>query len=248
MHVETEFAQLLTRLVPGCDSQWIPASLEQVEEFENLAGQPPPSFYRWFLMTMGRSMGALSTPRRDMSIETLLSIYRDGFTPPHPKLLLIGCEPDEVMPNYLYCDLDRRIRNDALVCSFDPSGGPRQDEFETLREDLAWGVFVRALIKDRPLRCAGRFTDSGRDVLGKLEPVLGRLGFETLHRTGPCCGLYAREDVALDCIVPPTHRGQPYMFFKLGGEELAIRRVLGAIGTETSLEVSVKRWTPPLAG
>jgi hypothetical protein len=248
MHVETDLAHLFNRLVPGCEAQWVPASLEQIEEFEELVGQPAPPFYRWFLMTMGRSMGPLSAPRRDMRIETLLSIYRDGFTPPYPKLLLVGSEPDDVMPIYLYCDLNRRVRDDALVCSLDPRGGSRQDEFETLREKIAWGVFGRALLKGRPLQCAGRFTDSGCDVLGKLEPVLGSLGFETLHHTGPRCGLYAREDVALDCIVPPADHRQPYMFFEFGGDELAIRRVLGAIGTETVLEVSVQRWTPPLAG
>ncbi|WP_146658424.1 SMI1/KNR4 family protein [Enhygromyxa salina] len=245
MHVETEFEALLERLVPGCGAHCVGASLAEIDELEAFVGQPLPPFYRWFLTKMGRNMGPLGYPRVDMSVGTLLSIYRSGFKPPRASLLLVASEADDIMPMYMFCDLAKRTRDDALVCSYEKNGGVRQDEAETLREDIAWGVFIRSRFPGSQ-QCSGMFRDEGGDVLGSLEPVLERFQFETLHRSGPRCGLYECENAALDCVVPPGDGFEPDMSFTLRGDETTIRSILGVIGVETSLAIRIERWTPPL--
>ncbi len=220
---ETQLVELLQRLVPGCEQQWVGADPDEIDEYEYHVDQPLPEFYRWFLMTMGRRMGPLAYPRLDMNIETLLGIYRSGYQArrsPNIKMLLVGKDPHEVMPSHYYCDPSRPTRNDALVCTSHPHGGQFQDEFETLREALAWHTFYRYRIKDRQHVCSGDFSHPGRRPLDEIEPALKDLGFETYHRTGLCCGLYAREDIALQCNIVHTKDPQPYIFFTFGGDEV----------------------------
>jgi hypothetical protein len=250
MHVENDLIELFQRLVPGCDRQWEGADEDQIDEYESYIGQPLPAFYRWFLMTMGQHMGPLVYPQLDMSIETLLAIYRSGYRAQrdaNTTMMVVASDPDEVMPTYYYCDLSRPARNDALVCCSHPQGGHLQDEFETLREALAWHAFYRHRIKVQKQVCSGTFKHPGRHLLDEIEPVLKDVGFETYHRTGTLCGLYARDDVAVACDIMPTKAPRPYIFFTFGGEELSIRHTLGLIGTKTTVSITVKRWDPPLS-
>jgi hypothetical protein len=82
--------------------------------------------------------------------------------------------------------------------------------------------------------------------LDEIEQVFESLGFETHHRSGSSCGLYAREDMAICCGISPTDAPRPYMFFTAGGDELGIRSALGKIGTDTSVSVVIDRWSPGL--
>lgn len=249
MHVEKQLVELFQRLLPGCDQQWVGADPEEIDEYEYHIGQPLPPFYQWFLLTMGRSMGLLTHPRLDTRIETLLAIYRRGYQArrsPNATMMVVASDPDEVMPAYYYCDLSRPTRDDTLLCRSPPRGGHLQDVSETFREFLARLMFGRYMLNGRKQLCTGDFSHSSRWPLDEIEPVLKDLGFETYHRTGPRCGLYAREDVAVQCDIVPTKEPQPYIFFTLGGDELSIRQVLGLIGTKTAVEINVNRWDPPL--
>lgn len=198
---------------------------------------------------MGQDMGLLTHPRLDMRIETLLAIYRTGYQArraPGATMMVVASDPDEIMPTYYFCDLSRPIRDDAFVCCSHPRGGHLQEVSETFRELLARLMFGRHMMNGRKQLCSGDFNHPSGRLLDEIEPVLKDLGFETYHRTGPRCGLYAREDVALQCSIVPTKEPQPYMFFTFGGDEMSIRHVLGVIGTKTTVEINVERWDPPL--
>jgi hypothetical protein len=247
---EKQLVELFQRLVPGCEQQWVGADPDEIDEYEYHVGQPLPEFYRWFLLTMGRSMGPLTHPRLDTRIETLLSIYRSGYQArraSNTAMMVVARDPNEVMPAHYHCDLSRPIRNDAHLCRSPPRGSHLQDVSDTFREFLARLIFGRHMLNGREQLCSGDFSHSGRRPLDEVEPVLRDLGFETYHRTGPRCGLYAREDVALKCNIVPTEDPQPYIFFTFGGKELSIRHVLGQIGTKTTVQAKVDRWDPPLS-
>jgi hypothetical protein len=249
MHLESELEVWLRRMVPGCEDHWIGASSAEIETIEFHAGRPLPHFYKWFLATMGRDMGPLGVPGRDMSVSTILSVYKQGFTPYDPNLFLIEVDSDEVMPSYIFYDFSRPARDDALVCSCAPEGGFRYDEFETLRERLAWGTFIRFRDRGCTAKVAGTFVDSSCSLLENLDPILKSLRFSKVIRSGVFCGIYDRNDAGLRCSVPPGREQKPYMFFDLVGNDQAIlRTVLGTIVTETSLEVEIEKWDPPLPG
>ena len=71
---------LLRRLVPGVDKTWRGAARADIDAIEEHADRELPDVYRWFLETMGESMGALAYPSLDFSARRMLAAYRsDGI-------------------------------------------------------------------------------------------------------------------------------------------------------------------------
>ncbi|GEL75633.1 hypothetical protein MVI01_74170 [Myxococcus virescens] len=242
-----EMEDLLLRIVPGLSEQWQGASPEMIAHIERLAGRPLPPLYLWFLRRMGRCMGALTYPSLDFSAERILRCYAEKAIHPDPRFLLIGYESDEMMPLHLFYDFDAPARDDALVTERYANGGELHDRFETLSEMLAWGALLKFRVNTMPQRCEGMLSCDDPDLLSQLDPVMFSLGFTKPITTGPRCGLYERNDAVLICERTPREELLGNQAFTLGGRDAGVlRKLLGRLTTESSLEAEVDEWTPAL--
>jgi len=237
---------LLQSLIPDLASQGEGASEGQIERIERIAGRPLPSFYRWFLMRMGRSMGALAYETIEFTAERVLSCYAENEARPDPRFLLIGYDTDEMAGMHVHYDFDHPARDDARVVKRSTLGGSAHPQYETLREMLAWGKFLRYRVERHPQCCRGLLVDQDKDVLAHLRPVLASMGFVEPIATGRCCALFQRAEAALATSSAPDDEPK-YHLFRLGGREMGtLRKILGVISQETQLEVEVKTWSPPI--
>ncbi|MCY1041610.1 SMI1/KNR4 family protein [Corallococcus sp. bb12-1] len=244
---ESELESLLLRVVPGLADQWQGATPDEIEQIEHLAGRPLPSFYRWFLSRMGNSMGRLAYPTLDFSAQRALACHAEKWVASEPRFLFIAYSSDEVMPLHAFYDLEAPARADALVTVRDALGNEQHDRFETFREMLAWGAFLQFRVGIMPQQCEGMITGEPAGLLSRLDPVMNRLGFTQPVPTGTYCRLYERADAAMICSSPPSADFEGSQVFTLGGgDEGTLRRILGEIATEPSLEVEVDEWTPKL--
>jgi hypothetical protein len=244
-HSETALEKLLLRLVSGTRESWEGAPDSEIEQLEAIAGRALPSFYRWFLSQMGRSMGPLSYPTVDFTAQGILGVYATARMAPDPRYLLIGYEHDELTPLHYFYDLDDEAREDALVVRMLTPADETHDQFETFREMLAWGELWTRRVEPAPQQCRGTLR-GGADLQARLEPVLRRLGFDVPIETGPSCGLYEREDAVFLCTGTP-HDTPGKQTFGLGGRDAPrLAQILGEIASESSIDVSLSGWTPPL--
>jgi hypothetical protein len=238
---------LLLRIVPGLAEGWQGVTPDVIGQVERLAGRPLPSFYRWFLRRMGQSMGPLAYPTLDFSARRVLACHAERLIVSEPRFLLIGYESDEMMPLHLFYDLDTPARGDALVTERDARGGELYDQFETLREMLAWGALLKFRIGRMQQKCGGLISGDEEDLLSRLDPLMLSLGFTKPIVTGPYCGLYERPDAALVCMSTPREELDGSQAFTLGGSNAGVlRRIMGEMTTEGSLEIEVNEWTPAL--
>jgi hypothetical protein len=245
--LELELEEFLLRVVPGLAAQWQGTTPDEISQIERLVDRPLPPFYRWFLSRMGQSMGPLAYPRLDFSARRVLACYAEKLVVPHPRFLLIGHESDEMMPLHVFYDLDFPVRADARVTKRHALGGDLHDQFETLREMLAWGALLNFRVGKMPQRCRALLTGDDPDILSHLDPVMEGFGFTRPVPTGPCCGLYERPDAVMACNKTPRDEPEAIMVLKLGGRDSGtLRRILGAIAAESSLRLKVREWDPPL--
>ena len=247
--VESALEQLLLRVVPGLATAWRGASASEIERLQAIAGQPLPALYRWFLERMGASMGPMRYPTLDFSASGILSVYGSGRIQPHPRFLLIGYEHEEDAPLHYFYDLERPARGDALVLRMLTPQDERHEQleqFETLREMLAWGELWAHRVEHAAQQCRGALHAPGGDLQGRLAALLGPLGFHAPVETGAFCGLYERADVVLLCSGPPD--GEPNTQpFSLGGADTGrLALVLSSIAGDGSIEVTPSAWLPPL--
>jgi hypothetical protein len=244
---EVGIESLLRRLAPGFDTQCVGAAPDAIDRIEGTAGRPLPEFYRWFLSRMGDNMGPLAYGTLDFSASTILSCYEQRIVLPNPRLVLIAFENDEIDPKHLFYDLEHPERNDARVVKRYAAGGELSKQFETLREMIAWGQFLRYGLSQFAQCCRGIFTDERADVLAHLDPVMARLGFSIPVTMGPFCRIYEGPEMALISSAEPSDRPVKYHYFRVGGANAgAIRKLFGAIATETSIEVTESEWKPSL--
>ncbi|WP_246356934.1 SMI1/KNR4 family protein [Pyxidicoccus fallax] len=245
--LEPELEAFLLRIVPGLAEAWRGCTPEEIAQVELIAGRPLPSFYRWFLSRMGRSMGPLAYPTLDFSAQRVLACYADGLISTDPRFLLIAYETDEMMSEHLFYDFSASTREDALVTRRDAEGGPLSDMFSTLREMLARGALFRFRVRKMPQQCDGMVRGNNPDFLSHLDSAMSRLGFTKPISTGHRCRLYDRPDAAMICDGLPRGGVENRLSFTLGGSsDGALRRILGEVAMEPSLEVKVYRWTPEL--
>lgn len=244
---ESELETLLLRIVPEFAAQWQGVTPGEIEQIEQLAGRPLPPFYRWFLSRMGKSMGRLAYRILDFSAQRVVACYAEKLVAPDPQFLFIGYNSDEVMPLHAFYDLEAPARADALVTVRDALGNERHDRFETLREMLAWGAFLQFRVGTMPQQCEGTITGEHPGLLSRLDPVMSSLGFTQPVPTGPYCRLYERPDAAMVCSSPPSAACEGSQVFTLGGGDAGtLRRILGEIATDSSLEIEVDEWKPEL--
>jgi hypothetical protein len=244
--VEPALEALLLRIVPQLADRWAGASASQVSELEAIAGRPLPDFYHWFLSRLGKSMGPMRYPTVDFSAQGVLSAYASGAIEPDGRFLLIGHERDELMPLHYFYDLDRPARGDALVVRMLTPRDERHEQFETFREMLAWGELWAQRIEPAPQQCRGTLRAPSGPLYPALAPVLGRHGFAAPIETGAFCGLYERADATLVCSGTPSEQLEAQAF-GLGGRDAAtVAQILGAITSESGVEVRLSAWDPPL--
>lgn len=241
--LEPEMEEFLLRLVPDLAKTWEGATAEELAAIEQIAGRELPRFYRWFLARMGRSMGAIAYPRLDFSARRVLSTYEEGVLQPSPRFLMIGYETDIAMQLHLFYDFEHEARGDARVTKHQALPGPFYGQFDTFREMIAWGELGTHGVERCPCHCVGLLVDHDGDVLGRLRPVLESLGFTSPIATGPRCGLFEAEGMAM---ITSSSVGEEPKFhpFRLGGPSQArVRRVLGEITAETDLKLKVREWS-----
>jgi hypothetical protein len=72
------------------------------------------------------------------------------------------------------------------------------------------------------------------------------LGFEAPIPTGRHCSVYHRADAGM--VTRASLDGEPkFHVFRLGASDQGrVRRILGEIAAETSLEIEIDEWAPPL--
>jgi len=95
-----------------------------------------------------------------------------SFEPPAPHLSLIGHSPDQIMPMHYYYDLERPLRDDALVWAGPVGSGGLQPSFETLRESLAWEVAFRSRFRTDRARFQGTLTFDDDNVTEALDATM----------------------------------------------------------------------------
>jgi hypothetical protein len=234
--------ELLLRIVPNLAEQWRGATQEEIDQIEQIAGRPLPRFYRWFLMRMGHDMGPISYRSLQFSAPTVLTCYAERVVPRNPRFLMIAYDTDEMNPLHLFYDFDYPTRDDARVVK-QYAHAP----WETFREMIAWGEVGVRSVDARPQTCRGGFWDDGGDALAQFDPVMKSLGFEAPIPTGRCCGIYHRADAGMVTAASPDMDPGRYHSFDLGAADQGrIRRILGEIVAETSLELTIREWDPPL--
>jgi hypothetical protein len=240
--LEPEMEELLLRIVPNLAEQWRGAPPEEIAQIEEIAGRPLPLFYRWFLLRMGHELGPLIFRSLQFSAPTVLACYAERIVPRNPRFLMIGYDTDEMNPLHLFYDFNYPARDDARVVK-----QYAHTPWETFREMLAWGQVGAWSVDPLPQKCCGALRDHGGDALGQLEPVMKSLGFETPIQTGRCCGIYLRADAAMVTTDSLDMNPGTYPIFRLGAQDQGrIRQILGEIVAETSLELKILEWDPPL--
>lgn len=245
--LESGLEEFLLKVVPGLAEQWQGSPPEEIAQIEELAGRPLPPCYRWFLSRMGRNMGPLAFPRLDFSAQRVLTSYAEGLIEPDSQFLFIGHDPDKYMPLHFFLDLDLPARGDARVTRRPAEGHERYDQFETFREQLAYGALLSFRIGQMKQRCTALFRSNEPEVLSYLTPVMDGLGFARPVLTGRYCELYLGQDAAMVCDVVPRDEPLVVMGFTLGGSDSgALRKLLGIITTETPLTLKRMEWDPPL--
>src|SRR5690606_5414034 len=100
-------------------------------------------------------------------------------------------------------DLERPARGDALVVRMLTPHDETHEQFETLREMLAWGELWSQRVACAAQRCRGTLRSEG-PLLERLEPLMRGLAFGVPIETGVFCGLYERGDAALVCTGTPN--------------------------------------------
>jgi hypothetical protein len=245
---EIELEQLLTQLVPNGWQSTVGVDDAEIDRLEEIAGRTLPGFYRWFLRKMGREMGPFDYPRMDLSAAAIVDAYNDAFEPQNGRYFLIAYSLDEMVPLHLFYDLDQSVRNDARVVETDDLEGAINEKFETFREMIAWGNFLKFRVLRWPYQCRGLLKHEGADVLSQLHPVLERRRLKSPlpSGTGAYCTIMDGNECSLAGRSIPGSPPRTLAFTLGAGEQTTLRAVLGQIALETSLEIKVVEWTPEL--
>lgn len=245
---EPGLERLLLRIVPGLAAEWQGATGEEISRLESLAGRPLPAFYRWFLARLGKSMGPMIYPGVDFSALGVLGAYAAGRVAADPRYLLIGYDHDEVSPLHYFYDLDAALRGDALVVRMLTPKDESHEQFETLREMLAWGELYAQRVAAASQQCRGVLRFEGQSLEAALEPALAELGFDTPLETGAYCGLFEREDVALVASGTPREPLGRQSFALGGRDAVSLAQVLHTLATRSAVAIDIVAWAPPLSG
>jgi hypothetical protein len=242
---EPEIETFLHQLFPNLDEQIKGATDKEIQKIEEIAGQPLPNFYYWFLSRMGTDMGPLSYPVLDFSASKIISCYEKGLFQRHTRFLLIGYCTEDYLPQHLFYDFDFPVRDDTRVAEAEDLNDEMSDQFETLREMIAWNKLIKHKIWKFPQQCVGFFISKGEDILDKLNPVMTNLGFVSPIPTGNCCALYDSGKATLVTSSNPSTCTPDSRLFTAGGINVEVLRyLLGDIATKTSLELEVTKWEP----
>ncbi|WAS90506.1 SMI1/KNR4 family protein [Nannocystis punicea] len=245
--LEPEMEEFLARLVPGLSPAWSGVTADEVAQVEDLAGRPLPRFYRWFLRRLGRDMGPLRYRSLDFSPAQIVAAYSEGLVERGRRYLLIGRDLGPATPSHAFYDLDQPVRDDAMVVSGEALDDELEPSFETFREMLAWGALLTHGIQRHPQRCVGVLKDRDGDVRARLDPVLHSLGFACPIAAGRWCGVYRGPHADMISKVSPAVEPRLHVFRIGATDSTTIRRILGEIVSETSLELKIDGWQPELA-
>lgn len=245
MQLADEFVAFVESLVPGVSGSWRGATVAEIEEIEDFTDAELPGFYRWFLENMGGDPGKFGHPAFDFRASTVLGLHARLSIPDDERRLLIGCNPDPVMPRLDFLDLDQPVRDDARLITRMVDSDVFDEDFETFREALAFGFMLRAGVRAMPQRCWGSFSS---DALAEpIEDALVALGWTSQLTTGPHCGLFFRGEAKLALSSQMGDDALPFTYFRVGAaDEIEIRSALGEVGQRTDTEIRVFEWDPAL--
>lgn len=193
--LEPELETFIQRMLPARAAARRGATQREIDAIEQLAGQPLPRCYHWFLATMGHCTGAVTNYIWDFTAPTILLNHAEGGYRPNPRRHVIGCSTDGMMPLALCYDLTQQAAGDALVLI-----GRVESEhvyFGSLRELIAYGIVITHAVDTRAPGWSGTFDCPVDQVLVHLERSMNELGFEAPIPTGQRCRIHQREDVLL---------------------------------------------------
>ncbi len=239
---EGEIQAFLSRVVPGFPRRCVGASEDEIQRLDRLSGGRLPGFYLWFLRTMGHDLGPLDTMLDGFNLRQVMEAHESQVETP-PGLFLIAASDDEFAPTARYYDLDKPVRDDALVLV-----GPLDDTeadplFETLREEIAYSAALVFSVVAASHYCEGEFRGNEDTVSSQLDAALASLGFTPPVASQRYCKVMETRDTTLVCTMPPNATDKGLFFFRLGGSNLAaLRRILGEIADSTPIEVKIDDW------
>lgn len=223
------------------------ADQADIDALQEIAGQPLPPFYEWFLQTLGGSYG---NDRQDMRAASILAEYQKGLIPRDERYLLIGIHPMPPMPSLMFYDLQAPCRDDAMVLNRPDRGPPWTKAYETLREKIAMNIIHRYVVNEAPVQVRGYLRDDHNETKTQFAPVVESLGFAAVVECGPYTSVYEREEdgaalISLEALEDAD--GSMQSFWLSGPDANSLRRVLGEITTQTSVEARIDAWVPPLS-
>lgn len=248
LEVGSLFTLLLERLVPPTKRDWVGADESLITSLEATAQVAFPPFYRWFLSTMGTSMGSISFNGTDLSIEMLQSLLEQRLEQKtediNASLLPIGTQTIGVSETRLLClDLSQRLRDDALFCAVgQESFEARTNRFETFREMLSWNVAIGFGIVDRPASLIGSlyFEESNSNPIDKLRKILSLAGLSDLLCAGDHCLVWGDQSTIFMGFSPISFESDDACHFELGGDMAKLEEIIAVFSAETSFELELE--------
>jgi hypothetical protein len=232
--------KLLRRLVPGVERTWRGATPTDIAAIEEHTDRELPGVYRWFLETMGESMGALTFPSLDLSARRVLAAYCDDGVAWSARYRLIGWEKDPLMAAHVFYDLDRPVRDDAMVVNGYGAGDIGHATYETFAEMLGWHALVSHRVFTAARRTHGVVLAGSQLDVDALRPALRAIGFVEPIATGKACGLFEREDEALALWLSFHDFPSNLLTFELGTRaEATARRILGELVLQAGVDIEI---------
>ena len=238
-HGFKELEALLLWLEPSRAGTWQGASGAEIDQLEQLAGQPLPGLYRWFLSRMGGTSSSLKGyPTFAFSASQIISCYANEEVAPDRRFFLIGWDCDDYLPQHLFYDFEHRTAVDARVVLQPSVYGPQNSLYESLRMLVATTEFVLSRVLRFAQQCSGRFKMKGIGLRGPLDQIMSRLGYQKPVAADLHAALFDRGDSAMSLKYNPGKSSNTNLFFQFGGTDACVlREVLDTLADELQLEV-----------
>lgn len=209
---------LVEQYAPGFASRIQGASSEELHRLEEQLRHPLPNSYKDFLSLMGKDLGGFETPQVDLRLERVQDFYEVTEPQPPHRFIFIGAhDEDPYMDYYLDCRMPT-----GSQCPVIRAESPEQllkpeklwRSFASLEDMLFVWAFRNRLSRlghRRKFSPALQRNSQGMmvippGILGSVEALAARLGFQKLPHTSPLTLLFERGDAAL-YLSRPTPEG-----------------------------------------
>lgn len=201
--------EFISRYDPSYPDKVRGANSQEIERLKSLSGQELPPSYKAFLSEMGKSMGDLSVPQTDFSIDRCLEFYSEGEQLPPPHYLFIAAHDQDPYIDY-YLDLSTSNGLDCEVVRITSEAEEFKNEyvhplflpFSDLMLTFAFTLKRMSHLPHRahftPSHAKARKQGAGTsELLQIIETLALRMGFHKVPDMSPRCLLLDRQDAAI---------------------------------------------------